>query len=149
MILYPVVYVIVTLPLAAGRIASLAGKPPSLTYLLVGGCFMTSAGWIDCLLYTLTRRTFLTTVNAGVSQGQRSGSKSWLKKKDGDIELSPDIKGPTSQYREVHSQAGSSDHIIHDVEDLRVASSRDGVKVETSWEVVTKYMDDERDVDKV
>jgi len=122
MILYPVVYVIVTLPLAAGRIASLAGNPPSRQYLLVGGCFMTSAGWIDCLLYTFTRRAFLTTisstVNAGVSQGRRSGSKSWPRKKDVDLELSPDVKGPTSQYREIHSQAGSSDHIIHDAEDL-------------------------------
>lgn len=153
MILYPVFYVIVTLPLAAGRIASLAGNPPSLKYLLVGGCFMTSAGWIDCLLYTLTRRAFLTTIsstgNAGVSQGRRSGSKGWPRKKDGDIELSPDVKGPASQYREIHSQADSSDHIMHDAEELGVTSSRDGVTVETPWEVMTKYIDNERDVNRL
>jgi hypothetical protein len=146
MIIYPVVYVIVTLPLAAGRIASLAGNKPSLSYLLVGGSFMTSAGWIDCLLYSLTRRVFLTTPSStvieGESRSQCSGSKSGPSKKDGDIELSSE-----SRYREIPSPAGSTAHILHDVEALEVTPSRGCVKVETTWEVITKYMEDERDVD--
>jgi len=153
MLIYPVVYVIVTLPLAAGRIASLAGNKPSLNYLLVGGCFMTSAGWIDCLLYTFTRRAFLTTtsstINEGLSQGQRKGSKTYPGKKGSDIELSPDVKGPVSRYREIPSRAGSSDPIIHVAEDPEIASSRGGIKVETTWEVMTKYMDKERHVDRL
>jgi hypothetical protein len=111
MILYPVVYIIVTLPLAAGRIATMAGNKPSLNYLLVGACFMSSAGWIDSLLYTFTRRAFLDTTSStvieGASQGQRSGSKSCPNEKDGDIELSADVKGPISRYREINSRVAA------------------------------------------
>jgi G protein-coupled glucose receptor regulating Gpa2 C-term len=149
MILYPVVYIIVTLPLAAGRIASLAGNNPSPSYLLIGGCFMTSAGWIDCLLYAFTRRAFLTTtlstVNDGVSQDQSCSGKSRPSKKDCDIEMSPAVKAPISQCREVYSQASSSDRIMPDAEDLEITPSRGGVKVETTWEVMTKYIDNEGD----
>ena len=137
MILYPIVYVIVTLPLAAGRIASLAGNTPSPTYLLIGGSFMTSAGWIDCLLYLLTRRVFLATPSHTVIEGgrsQRSGSKSGPSRKDCDIELSSD-----SRYREIPSRAGSTDHIIHDVEALEITPNHGVVKVEE----VAKYMDSE------
>jgi len=153
MIVYPVVYIIVTLPLAAGRIASMAGNKPSLQYLLVGGCFMTSAGWIDCLLYTFTRRAFLTTnsstVIKGLSRGQRSDSKSCPNEKDGDIELSADVEGPMSRYRGIPSQGSSSDHIMHNAEDMGITSSCGGVKVETTWEVMTQYRSNEMDVNRL
>jgi hypothetical protein len=146
MILYPVAYVIVTLPLAAGRIASLAGNKPSLNYLLVGGCFMTSAGWIDCILYAFTRRAFLT---ASLPNTNNARSPRHSRKGGGDdIELAPGIKGPMGQYREAHSQSGSEDRILRNAEDLEITSSRRGVKVETTWEVMTKYTDTERGVEK-
>lgn len=105
---------------------------------------MTSAGWIDGILYTFTRRAFLDTTSSTVieeaKRDQCPGSKSCPKKKDGDIELSADVKGPISRYREIHSRAGSSDHIMHDAEDLETTSSRGGVRVETTWEVMTQSM---------
>jgi hypothetical protein len=153
MILYPVVYIIVTLPLAAGRIATMAGNKPSLNYLLVGGCFMTSAGWIDSLLYTFTRRAFLnTTSSTGIeaeSRGQLFGSKSCPNEKNGDMELSGDVEVPISRYREIHSHAGSSDHVMPDTEDLESTSSRGGVRVETTWEVMIQSVDNEKDVNRL
>ena len=61
MVLYPCVYVILTLPLSAGRMWSMAhnGKPYSNAYASCAGAMITSCGWVDTLLYTLTRRRLL------------------------------------------------------------------------------------------
>jgi hypothetical protein len=56
MVVYPIVYVICTLPLASARMASMSGRPPSLARLCLSGAMITSNGWLDVLLYTLTRR---------------------------------------------------------------------------------------------
>lgn len=56
MVAYPVVYVICTLPLASARMAAMGGHPPSLERLCLAGAMITSNGWLDVLLYTLTRR---------------------------------------------------------------------------------------------
>ncbi|KAH8679693.1 G protein-coupled glucose receptor regulating Gpa2-domain-containing protein [Tricladium varicosporioides] len=56
MVLYPVAYVILTLPLASARVAAMAGcKPPVPVYILAGA-MMTSCGWVDALLYFTTRK---------------------------------------------------------------------------------------------
>ena len=61
MTLYPCVYVLLTLPLSAGRMWSMAhnGKPYSDAFACVAGAMITSCGWVDSLLYTLTRRRLL------------------------------------------------------------------------------------------
>ena len=61
MTLYPCVYVVLTLPLSAGRMWSMAhdGQSYSNTYALIAGSLITSCGWVDSLLYTLTRRRLL------------------------------------------------------------------------------------------
>ena len=61
MILYPAIYVILTLPLAAGRMAAMTGITLPDTYYCVAGSLMTSCGWLDALLYTLTRRVLIST----------------------------------------------------------------------------------------
>ena len=55
MVLYPIVYVVCTAPLAIGRIAALAGSEISLAYFCVAGSMIASNGWLDVLLYTSTR----------------------------------------------------------------------------------------------
>lgn len=56
MVIYPIIYTILTVPLAAGRMASLAGNTPSITYFCVAGCLMTLSGLCDTILYTLARK---------------------------------------------------------------------------------------------
>ena len=56
MVVYPIVYVICTIPLASARMAAMAGHPPSYTRLCLAAAMITSNGWLDVLLYTLTRR---------------------------------------------------------------------------------------------
>lgn len=56
MVVYPVVYVICTIPLASARMAAMGGHPPSHARLCLAAAMITSNGWLDVLLYTLTRR---------------------------------------------------------------------------------------------
>lgn len=56
MVLYPVIYTGLTLPLAIGRLAAMAGHPFSVSYFCVAGSLMTLSGVCDTVLYTLTRK---------------------------------------------------------------------------------------------
>ncbi|CRG91177.1 hypothetical protein PISL3812_08225 [Talaromyces islandicus] len=60
MVIYPVAYVVLSLPLAAGRMASARGEQPSMAYFCVAGAMMTSSGMVDVVVYTLTRRNLIT-----------------------------------------------------------------------------------------
>jgi hypothetical protein len=80
MVMYPAVYVVLTLPIAVGRMVAMTGtymrsrytdgtRNSELTisgtqlpdaFFCVAGTLLTSCGWIDALLYTLTRRIFIT-----------------------------------------------------------------------------------------
>jgi hypothetical protein len=60
MVIYPVAYVVLSLPLAAGRMASARGQQPSMAYFCVAGAMMTSSGMVDVVVYTLTRRNLIT-----------------------------------------------------------------------------------------
>lgn len=61
MILYPLFYILLTLPLSAGRMWSMAHHGASLpnAYQCVAGALIGSSGWVDALLYTLTRKTLI------------------------------------------------------------------------------------------
>jgi hypothetical protein len=59
MVIYPVVYLCLSLPLSAGRMSTLRGVPPSRTYFGVAGCLMAFSGFVDVAVYTLTRRHLL------------------------------------------------------------------------------------------
>ena len=59
MVVYPLVYVVCTIPLASARMAAMSGRPPSLKRLCLSGAMITSNGWLDVLLYTLTRRIMI------------------------------------------------------------------------------------------
>ncbi|KAF1913921.1 integral membrane protein-like protein [Ampelomyces quisqualis] len=59
MVVYPLVYVVCTIPLASARMATMSGSPPSLARLCLAGAMIASNGWLDVLLYTLTRRIMI------------------------------------------------------------------------------------------
>ena len=62
MVLYPFFYIVLTLPLSAGRMWSMAHHGQELpdAYQCVAGALIASSGFVDALLYTLTRKTLLT-----------------------------------------------------------------------------------------
>jgi hypothetical protein len=59
MIIYPAIYVLCTLPLAAGRMASMTGHVIPYWYYCLAGAAITSCGWLDVLLYAFTRRVLV------------------------------------------------------------------------------------------
>ncbi|KAJ5612952.1 hypothetical protein N7510_006146 [Penicillium lagena] len=59
MTIYPVVYIVLSLPLAAGRMATQNGQTPSVTFFCCAGAIITSSGLADVTLYTLTRRNLI------------------------------------------------------------------------------------------
>lgn len=79
MILYPTIYVICTLPLAAGRMAAMTGRDIPDAYYCLAGALITSCGWLDVLLYTLTRRVliFSNTPPAIDDFGMETFCKTW------------------------------------------------------------------------
>ncbi|EEA24933.1 hypothetical protein TMatcc_008036 [Talaromyces marneffei ATCC 18224] len=83
MVIYPVAYVVLSLPLAAGRMMTAQGKTPSTTYFCVAGAMMTSSGFVDVLLYTLTRRNLIIYSEVSAHRGNydNMGSQSQSKRK--------------------------------------------------------------------
>ena len=67
--LYPCVYIVLTLPLSIGRMWSMAHPGHHLydPYAIAAAALLTSCGWIDSLLYTLTRKALLRDTMAGGS----------------------------------------------------------------------------------
>ncbi|KAI2463281.1 G protein-coupled glucose receptor regulating Gpa2-domain-containing protein [Annulohypoxylon bovei var. microspora] len=59
MLAYAIIYTILSLPLAAGRMASMSNNTPSDGYFLFAGGLFTCSGWVDAVLYTITRRALL------------------------------------------------------------------------------------------
>lgn len=58
-IAYPLVYVVCTLPAVVGRLRIVAGDKVGFTEFSVIGVMMCSNGWLDVLLYTITRRSLI------------------------------------------------------------------------------------------
>ncbi|KAI1341348.1 hypothetical protein F5Y15DRAFT_413881 [Xylariaceae sp. FL0016] len=56
---YPVIYLVCILPLALGRIATMAGSEPTLGYFCFAGSLTASNGWLDVVLFTTTRHTIV------------------------------------------------------------------------------------------
>lgn len=61
MTIYPMVYILMTLPLSAGRMWTMNhhGHPTSDAFSCVAGALLTSCGWVDSLLYALSRKRLL------------------------------------------------------------------------------------------
>ncbi|KAK4234636.1 G protein-coupled glucose receptor regulating Gpa2-domain-containing protein [Achaetomium macrosporum] len=58
-LLYPLIYILCTAPLALGRIATMAGADVPIWYFCVAGALITSNGWLDVLLWGVTRHRLL------------------------------------------------------------------------------------------
>ena len=75
MVLYPVTYIVLTLPLSAGRMWSMANHGRNLpeAYQCVAGALIASSGFVDALLYTLTRKQLLKSSNRSAGAVSQSG----------------------------------------------------------------------------
>ncbi|ORY61618.1 G protein-coupled glucose receptor regulating Gpa2-domain-containing protein [Pseudomassariella vexata] len=58
-LVYPVIYVVCTAPLALGRIVSMAGRNVSIDYFCLAGAMIASNGWLDVVLFSTTRHSII------------------------------------------------------------------------------------------
>ncbi|EZF29392.1 hypothetical protein TMEN_5497 [Trichophyton mentagrophytes] len=70
MILYPIAYVFLSLPIAASRMATAAGAKPSFTYYIISAMIMSASGLVHTVIYAVTRRALI--LNSEVTQ-QKGG----------------------------------------------------------------------------
>lgn len=88
-LLYPLVFLLCTAPLALGRILSSGGIKLSPEYLCIAGAMITSNGWLDVLIFSTTRSGIL--FNSPVDEqnlgldtfnltplGQQYGHRVWI-----------------------------------------------------------------------
>ncbi|KAK2782526.1 hypothetical protein FQN52_000855 [Onygenales sp. PD_12] len=59
MVLYPIAYIVLSLPLAAGRMATARGDTLSISYFCTAGAVIASSGFVDVIMYTLTRKALI------------------------------------------------------------------------------------------
>lgn len=59
MVVYPLVYVVCTLPLASARLQSIVGAETSMEHLCLAGAMIACTGWLDVFLFCLTRDVFV------------------------------------------------------------------------------------------
>jgi hypothetical protein len=65
---YPIIYVICTLPLVIARLMSMADRKGTYAQLCIAGAMITSNGWLDVLLYSVTRSNLLFGSDTGAEQ---------------------------------------------------------------------------------
>lgn len=117
MVMYPIVYIVLTLPLSAGRMASVSGKSPSVTYFCVAGALMTLSGFCDTLQYTLTRKSVVLeseTRSKSTKEGYLDISRSGKKKsQNGNLftDKSAD-DGPLTTVCTTFQRGNSTDDIL-------------------------------------
>jgi len=78
LILYPCIYVVCTLPLAAGRMAAMTGVNIGNTYFCIAGAMIASNGWLDVLLYGFTRGSIVFGHDRRNIDGAATGLESFL-----------------------------------------------------------------------
>lgn len=83
MIIYPIVYLIGTLPVAIARMMMFAKKSAPDRYLIFAGAMLTSCGWVDGLVYAFTRKVLVDSENNGshlIKRWSRSGERKSVSK---------------------------------------------------------------------
>jgi hypothetical protein len=58
-LVYVVIYVACTLPLALARVTAMAGKDVPITYYCIAGSLMAANGFFDCVIFCMTRHTII------------------------------------------------------------------------------------------
>jgi hypothetical protein len=120
MIAYPIIYVVCTLPLATLRMYSMANPNIKISgaWFCFAGAMITSNGWMDVLLYTMTRRiTLFSDEPPPTDNGIESFFVPWKKDSFGTettCEYVPDPLSPTNArdygYQTHRGSAGGSSH---------------------------------------
>ncbi|PKX99061.1 protein gprD [Aspergillus novofumigatus IBT 16806] len=100
MVIYPLVYVLLSLPLAAGRMSTARHVVPSKEYFAAAGALMALSGLVDVIVYTLTRRHLLLDTEVSTSDRYYAHTGSNLY----NTHVSTTVAGPESKKSRVKSR---------------------------------------------
>jgi hypothetical protein len=101
MVIYPLVYLLLSLPLAAGRMSTARHAVASKAYFAVAGSLMALSGLVDVAVYTLTRRHLLLDTEVSTSDRYYAHTGSNLYNS---THVSTTIAGPESKRSRVKSR---------------------------------------------
>ncbi|OJD25670.1 hypothetical protein ACJ73_02958 [Blastomyces percursus] len=147
MIIYPIAYIVISLPIAAGRMSMMNGRHPGMPYFYFTGSLLMCSGWVDSILYFLTRRRL---VEADI-QTESGSDSSHRRKPSGDprYEIPPTIGGGAlrgvnsrqkpspgvlKNSRTIHTISSSTDNILDTVELSELGAANQMAVVEISSE---------------
>ncbi|KAL4762227.1 uncharacterized protein BDW70DRAFT_149377 [Aspergillus foveolatus] len=114
MLVYPLSYVVLSLPLAAGRMSTARHVIPSREYFAVAGSLMALSGAFDTIVYTLTRRQLLLHTEGGSSgvltgTGAGQGGRIYAYSQDHTFRTHISAKGRDSSEQDENGNGGQSD----------------------------------------
>ncbi|GFF36288.1 hypothetical protein IFM51744_03076 [Aspergillus udagawae] len=156
MVIYPLVYVLLSLPLAAGRMSSARHVVPSKAYFAVAGALMALSGLVDVIVYTVTRRHLLMDTEVSTSDryyAQHTGSNLY------NTHVSTTVVGPDSKKSRVKSRLrrglqGINDTVLDDrgdstedivpKGDMELGNMAHGVYQETTIEITHEAAEPEQ-----
>ncbi|KAL3430519.1 hypothetical protein BDV09DRAFT_189213 [Aspergillus tetrazonus] len=113
MLVYPLSYVVLSLPLAAGRMSTARHVIPSREYFAVAGSLMALSGAFDTIVYTLTRRQLLLHTEGGSSgvltgTGPGQGGRIYAYSQDHTFRTHISAKGRDSSEQDGNGNGGQS-----------------------------------------
>jgi hypothetical protein len=113
MLVYPLSYVVLSLPLAAGRMSTARHVIPSREYFAVAGSLMALSGAFDTVVYTLTRRQLLLHTEGGsggvlTGTGPGQGGRIYAYSQDHTFQTHISTKGRDSSEQGGNGNGGQS-----------------------------------------
>jgi hypothetical protein len=99
MIIYPIVYVVCTLPLAGARMASMRGMVVEYWWFCLAGSAIASCGWLDVVLYAMTRRVLIFSADPPPANDFGLDTIGWKHSGEGFWGTTTTISGPISHVK--------------------------------------------------
>ncbi|KAJ5951963.1 GPCR rhodopsin-like superfamily protein [Penicillium vulpinum] len=113
MTIYPIVYIVLSLPLAAGRMATAHGNEPNLVFFCCAGALITSSGLVDVILYTLTRRNLIIDSEPSADRSYNKFTSSRGKRGENNVTtITADPKRNRDTFTDEIDRDGSMDKMV-------------------------------------
>ncbi|KAK2728942.1 integral membrane protein [Colletotrichum kahawae] len=162
-LIYPIIYILCTAPLAMGRVITMSGRSVSLEYFCLAGSMIASNGWLDVLLFSTTRHVIIFNASPDYEEtgietfafmrtpaNRRYGNMVWVQGGDGQTQhVSSGDEGTGGWLRKLfrrgsgrgikrdgHRRSGAHRSISQ--ESLRRRGATEGIQMETVTTVVVE-----------
>jgi hypothetical protein len=165
MVLYPIAYLILSLPIAAGRMALLQGTKLSVTFWSTAGAIIASSGFVDVLVYAITRKALLLNTEGTQKTGYSSSKPPSTSRRYGIFHTDnpvvtvsssgkvSTVTSPRSPYRPFlldrsqQERHGSTDNMVNPVELGAMGRVYQHTTIEIIHQVPDRYMSVRGEID--